>query len=149
MVMFLLYPCEECGFRGGDMRELASHMDQGHESETECSMESLGISQLPVYTKRRKQNFSELSIDDNGDINVEEEDSDPEFTMDDDNDDEESVIESEPSSQSVKRKITHIVTPPTKRRKIAAKKKTKHICDVCKLAFVQKNSLTRHMKNKH
>ena len=131
------------------MRELASHMDQGHESETECSRESLGISQLPVYTKRRKQNFSELSIDDNGDINVEEEDSDPEFTMDDDNDDEETVIESEPSSQSVKRKITHIVTPPTKRRKIAAKKKTKHICDVCKLAFVQKNSLTRHMKNKH
>ena len=53
--MFLLYPCEECGFRGGDMRELASHMDQGHKSETECCKESLGISQRPVYTKRKKQ----------------------------------------------------------------------------------------------
>ena len=50
-----------------------------------------------------------MSIDDNGDINVEEEDSDPEFTMDDD--EETSVIESEPSSQSVEIKITHIVIP--------------------------------------
>ena len=65
-----IYPCEDCGFLGQDVRSLKVHI-------SENNLEQLGIQQLPFYSRRIKQNFNGLLIDEEGSIEVEE--SDEEF----------------------------------------------------------------------
>ena len=69
---FALYPCEECGFRATDLMEIRQHIEDEHKKDN--SLQILEMSQLPVVSKRRKHQFSELEIDEDGNINVEEED---------------------------------------------------------------------------
>ena len=69
---FALYPCEDCGFRATDLMEIRHHIESEHKKDN--SLQSLGISQLPVVSKRRKHQFNELEIDEDGNINFEEED---------------------------------------------------------------------------
>ena len=38
------------------------------------TLEDLGITQLPIVSKRKRQNFDDIVIDENGDIIAEEED---------------------------------------------------------------------------
>ena len=69
---FALYPCEDCGFRATDLMEIRHHIESEHKKNK--SLQSLGKSQLPVVSKRRKHQFNELEIDEDGNINSEEED---------------------------------------------------------------------------
>ena len=56
---FEIYPCEECGFRGTDIKSIRIHIANSHENTSSASesLEDLGIVKLPVVTKRRKQNL--------------------------------------------------------------------------------------------
>ena len=99
---FALYPCEECGYRGTDLKEINTHIEEAHRgesllseteassldgsldgsllSETEASsLEELGIKKLPEITQRRKQNLKDLNIDENGEILMEDDTDDEDF----------------------------------------------------------------------
>ena len=79
---FDLYPCGECGFRGTDVNEIRNHIKERHtnESNVECdTLEELGIFKLPEVSKRIKQNFQDLNINEHGDILVDEDDKDEDF----------------------------------------------------------------------
>ena len=105
----------------------------GETNSDELSMESIGIEQLPTVTKRRKQNFSGLVIDEHGMIDTDELDVDEDFAPNDDehllledsdDDNEETVVE-ETVSRPLTRKrkpIHNVVSPPTKRNKVESKK---------------------------
>ena len=56
------------------MLSIQAHIKERHKnlSNVCVSLEEFGITQLPEYSKWRKQNFEELVIDENGDIEVEE-----------------------------------------------------------------------------
>ena len=48
--LFQLYPCEECGFRVSDIKELRKHIENSHQERDDSSMESLGITQIPIVS---------------------------------------------------------------------------------------------------
>ena len=103
---FALYPCEECGFRGTDVRELKNHINEEHTADSSNSLQSLGIYQLPVVSKRRHHDFGDLAIDEEGNINIEDDDDEfdahsDELLLLDDNDDDES---SKPDTSIIKTK---------------------------------------------
>ena len=139
-----MYPCEECGFQGQDIVSLQNHISEEHscisEDETSDNLEDLGIPQLPVYSKRIKQTFPGLIIDDEGVI--EAEDSDEEFT----------VTEVELTKRNLrKRKVTEALKPNKKSKQdnTSIKTKTGFICEICKATLSRKDSLTRHIKKMH
>ena len=88
------------------------------------SLQSLGISQLPVVAKRRKHEFNELKIDEDGNINFEEEDEEydehtDELLLDDDDDD---VWEETSKTYRPKRKAPaekYLIDGPKKKVKVA------------------------------
>ena len=91
---FALYPCEECGYRSTDLRELKNHIDEEYTDDSFNSLQNLGINQLPVVSKRRRHDFEDLAIDKEGNINIEEDDdtfdaNSEELLLLDDDDDEE------------------------------------------------------------
>ena len=94
-----MYPCEDCGYQGQDIVSLQNHISEAHsnisEAEQSNNLEDLGIVQLPVYSKRIKQTFPGLIIDEEGAIEVD--DSDEEFSV--------TVVES-PEKNVQKRKVT-------------------------------------------
>ena len=51
------------------MLSIQAHIKERHTNLSNfcVSLEEFGITQLPEYSKRRKQNFEELVIDENGD----------------------------------------------------------------------------------
>ena len=81
-----LYPCEKCGFSGTDIDAINFHNENFHgsseQSTNNFTLEDTGIEALPVYSKRKKQNFDSLVMDDDGNIEVEE--SDDEYSNDKD-----------------------------------------------------------------
>ena len=122
-----MYPCEECGFQGQDIVSLQNHISEEHscisEDETSDNLEDLGIPQPPVYSKRIKQTFPGLIIDDEGVI--EAEDSDEEFT----------VTEVELTKRNLrKRKVTEALktNKKSKQDNTSIKTKTGFICEICK-----------------
>ena len=109
---FELYPCEQCGFRGSDIVSIRRHISETHNSvKTNCvSLEALGISRLPEVTTRRKHNFSDLNINDDGDIDVDDEETDENFNLSSEDVNDVNLNES-PIRKSSKRKITSVVSP--------------------------------------
>ena len=91
------------------MLSIQAHIKERHEnlSNVCVSLKEFGITQLPEYSKRCKQNFKELVIDENGDIEVEE-DVDENFNLSNDDIDVSHV----PGRKSIERKITTVVSPP-------------------------------------
>ena len=90
-----LYPCEECGVRGQDKLNLNIHVKECHNSTTQSinqadsTLEEFGIEKLPEYSKRIRQNFDDLVIDDQGNIEIEDSDTEYEtekLLMDDEDD---------------------------------------------------------------
>ena len=79
-----LYPCEECGYRGQHKLNLDTHIKECHNlitqsiNQSDSTFEEFGIEKLPDYSKRIRQNFDDLIIDDQG--NIEVEDSDTEYS---------------------------------------------------------------------
>ena len=75
--------CEDCGYQGQDIVSLENHVSEAHscifETENSNDLEDLGIIQLPVYSKRIKQTFPGLIIDEEGGIEVD--DYDEEFSL--------------------------------------------------------------------
>ena len=149
--IFDLYPCEECGFRGTDVLSIQAHIKERHKNLSNVceSLEEFGIEQLPVYSKRRKQKFEELVIDENGDIEVGK-DVDENFNLSNDDIDVSPVL----GSKSTKRKITSVVSPPQKRRiesknSDSTEKNSDFICQICDTSFTRKDNLKRHNKRKH
>ena len=144
--------------RASDLHEIRKHIEEAHSCE--ISMESMGIEQLPTITKRRKQNFSGLVIDEYGMIDTDGLDVDDDFAPNDnehllleDSDDKETVVE-ETVSRPLTRKrkpIHNVVSPPTKRKKVDSKKSNNSTlsCDICMSTFSRKDNLLRHVKNKH
>ena len=162
--LFQLYPCEECGMRASDLNEIRQHIKEEHCGE--ISLESMGIEQLPTVTKRRKQHFSGLVIDEFGTIDADELDTDEDFDEhllqdDTEDDDDETVSEEvEESKRRTTRKrkpIQHVVSPPKKKKKVETKRPEKLkkqnnsalSCDICESTFSRKDNLLRHIKNKH
>ena len=75
-------------------------------------MEDTGIEALPVYSKREKQNFDSLVMDDDGNIEVEE--SDDEYSNDkDDTEDDYEIFH--PSKKG--RRVKHLWIKATNHRK--------------------------------
>ena len=125
-----IYPCEDCGFQGQDIRSLKQHISESHD---ETCLEQLGIKQLPYYSKRIKQNFNGLSIDKDGSFEVEE--SEEEYEM------EETIV-----NNSRKRRVTERLQTKKRPKVSQIKEKTKFICDICNASLSRKDSLTRHIK---
>ena len=159
-----MYPFEECGMRASDSNEIRQHVEEYHRCD--ISLESMGITQLPTVTKRRKQDFSELVIDEYGTIDTDDLEADDDFTPTDDEqllqDDDEDASEETVSEEVLdtnrttrKRKpIITVVSPPKKRKKVEANKNETDknstlACDICDIIFTRKYNLIRHMKNKH
>ena len=146
-----MYPCEDCGYQGQDIVSLQNHISEAHsnisEAEQSNNLEDLGIVQLPVYSKRIKQTFPRLIIDEEGAIEVD--DSDEEFSV--------TVVESPEKNVQKrkvtealkrKRKITEALEPnkKSKQNKTQLKNQTAFICDICKASLSRKDSLMRHIK---
>ena len=70
------YPCEKCG--GTDIDAIHSHIQNFHGSSeqttNDITLEETDIEAIPVCSKRKKQNFDDLFMDDEGYIDVEESD---------------------------------------------------------------------------
>ena len=174
---FEIYPCEECGYRGQDLNQIRSHVKEVHNaptintaSETESdsdfesdSLEDLGITKLPEVTGRRKQNLSDLVIDANGFIDVEDE-SDEDFDARN-----EEVVEEDDwdncrrtrstrgaavkEKESINKKRKATIEPKGLRKKARVEttisNKSSLQCSVCDAVFTRKDNLIRHTKNKH
>ena len=115
------------------------------------SFSDYGIEKLPLITKRRKQDFSDLLINDEGDIDV-----------DSDEDDVYDISQEEflnfgkktnPTRTSSKRKqkVIETTNKPVKKRKITDNIKNKNVlaCDQCSSTFTRKDNLICHIRNKH
>ena len=123
-----MYPCEDCGFQGQDVKSLKVHISESHTNRSdENNLEQLGIQQLPFYSRRIKQNFKGLLIDEEGSIEVEE--SDEEFEMKE----IETVV-----NYSRKRKVTERLQT-NKRPKVSQIKEKKNL--FVSLLIVVKHSL--------
>ena len=152
---FEIYPCEECGYRGTDITSIRKHIADSHEkSRNACdSLEELGIVALPVVAKRRKQNFRDLNIDDNGDIMLDDDEDDEDFESRDEIllAEEEDITFARSSKRnhhnSRKRKADTQVKEK-KRQKVQTSTNTLQ-CSHCKLSFTRKDNLSRHIRNKH
>ena len=172
--IFEIYPCEECGFRGTDLREIKSHIEDEHgankseSSSLHCSLEEIGIFRLPEITERRKQNFEGLNIDADGDIEV---DDDSDHDYDSKQEDELLLLEeddwnpAEPliSTRSRRAKkqtvsLDDAIKTSNKRKvdeeiQITKKKQKKDDnlleCSACNSTFTRKDNLARHIRNKH
>ena len=181
--LFQLYPCEECGMRASDLLELRNHLEEGHQndseeisedetsefetSEDETSLEALGITQLPIISKRRKQNFSDLLIDDNGSIDIDDDLADVDFgsssdellLLEDEEDDTSEITVAEPiveiARKRKKQPLLEVVSPKRSRKvakvpeKITKNKKVNLNCEICETTFSRKDNLSRHIRNKH
>ena len=140
----------------GGQRYFSRYIDQlwAHsnisEAEQSNNLEDLGIVQLPVYSKRIKQTFPGLIIDEEGAIEVD--DSDEEFSV--------TVVESPEKNVQKrkviealkrKRKVTEALEPnkKSKQNKTQLKNQTAFICDICKASLSRKNSLITHIKKMH
>ena len=151
---FDLYPCEECGYRGTDVTSIRRHIAENHEKNRTASesLKDLGIVKLPVVTKRRKQNFNDLVIDDNGDIQLEDVDDGEYFKSRD----ELLLVEEEDiPSKSLrqrkpvgKRKVDEQVQA-SKRQKMENSTTNLLQCLQCEVSFTRKDNLSRHIRNKH
>ena len=158
--LFQLYPCEECGFRASDKKEIKDHIEESHQEGAEYSMESLGIPQLPLVGKRREQNFCDLQIDTDGMIAIEDEIDDEDFTTDRDDkllvdsdedlsDHEATLVETVVIKNSRKRK-NEDKEEPSKRKKVVERTSKNNLeCNLCNTKFSRKDNLARHMRNKH
>ena len=162
--LFQLYPCEECGFRAADIKELREHTDESHQKGEDISMESLGITQLPIVSKRRKQNFRDLQIDVDGQIAVEDDiANDADFTTaredhllldsDEDLSDPEITIGELVAVKETRKRKVESKKEPSKRKKVEVIKekvsKNNLQCNLCNTMFSRKDNLARHMRNKH
>ena len=133
--IFDLYWCEDFGFRGTYVLSIRAHIKEQHNnlSKVCVSLEDFGIVQLPEVSKRRKQNFEDFVIDENGDIEVEE-GVDENFKLSNDD----IVVSPVPGRKSIKRKITTVVSPPKKRRiesniSYSTEKNSDFICQIHRL----------------
>ena len=115
------------------------HISESHiNCWDENNLEQLGIQQLPYYSRRIKQNFNGLLIDDEGSIEVEESDEEYEIK------DIETVV-----NQSRKRKVTERLQTNKKPKNSQIKEKTSFSCDICNASLSRKDSLMRHNKKMH
>ena len=127
-------------------------------------MESLGITQIPIVSKRRKQQIRDLQIDTDGIISIEDEiDDDADFTTagedhllidsdEDLSDHETTLVESVAARESRKRKFeSKKETSTWKKVEIMKEKSSKNNvqCNLCNTLFSRKDNLARHMRNKH
>ena len=103
----------------------------------------MGISRLSEVKRRRKHNFSDLIIIDNGDIDVDDEETDENFNLSS----EDVNLNESPIRKSSKRKITSLVSPKKKRRLV--EESPKFVCEICNITFTLKHNMTRHNKRKH
>ena len=158
---FDLYPCEECGFRGTDVNEIRNHIKERHtnESNVECdTLEELGIFKLPEVSKRIKQNFEGLNINEHGDILVDEDDKDEDFEQIEISYQEEENTPKKTGSKRLREKRNFIET--SRKRKAVqdvstVSKKLKNTqssslnCEHCEKVFTRKDNLVRHVRHKH
>ena len=149
---FALYPCEDCGYSGTELRELKKHTEEEH---TDDSLQSLGIDKLPEVSKRRRHDFDDLAIDEEGNINFEEEDDEFDAHSEEllliDDEDEWSKPETPLIKTKRKATINHDEPRAKKKKTVVEKNPTKSNlqCPECGQIFTRKDNLSRHVKNKH
>ena len=89
-------------------------------------------------TTRRKHNFSDLIINDEGDIDVDDKDTDENFNLSsEDNDINEPHIR-----KSSKKKITSIISQKKNRRLV--EELSKFVIEICNITFTFKHNMSRH-----
>ena len=122
---FELYPCEECGFRSGNILLLKEHIKEEHEK--------------PLYSKRIIQNLKEINF---------EEDSEEEGDWSPDAE-EEKLLEEDDGYQANKRKRKSITLDENVIEQNANKhrKAASNVFEKCKKEFSRKDSLKRHERN--
>ena len=99
------------------------------------TLEDFCITQLPIVSKRKRQNFDDIDIDENWDIIAEE-------------DDDEDISFSATYNYRKKRKTEKEINMPQKKnKKFQPSNGLK--CEICGNSFSRKDSLTRHKRNQH
>lgn len=147
---FRIYPCEDCCFRGQDMKELEDHVSAHHQTQMDESLtlEELGIPPLPLIMPRKKQVISldtslESSYDNEYQPNRDEL-SDEESESDD--------FCPENIEKNKKRKV-HTNSTQNKRQKVVKSAKkvptSDFSCEICNAKLARKDSLQRHKRLKH
>ena len=149
-----LYPCEECGYRGQDKLTLNNHIRECHNHNSlmqstilsDNTLEEFGVKPLPKISKRIQQNFDDLLIDDEGNIEVEE--SDDEYTEDV----EKLLIEDDDDKPNTRKrkniqKTSAVQSQRAKKQKLSEASAIS--CDICNAKFTRKDNLARHNRNKH
>ena len=113
-----------------------------HHTRVHATLEEPGIKRLPIYSKRIKQKFAGLEINEEGSIELDE--SDEEYVAKD----EVLVDKNEDLKKNVrKRKVTSVL--PSKRTKLDTEQNPAFYCHICKISLSRKNSLNRHNKKLH
>ena len=84
------YPCNNCSFKGDNANKIENHMKEKHINLDEFSLEEFGVAKLPERMPRKVNNFSDLKIDEFGNIDYSEEE-DEDWTVDGCDDAEEEV----------------------------------------------------------
>ena len=93
----------------------------------------LGITQLPIVSKRKRQNFDDIVIDENGDIIAEEED-------------DEDISFSATYNYRKKRKAEKKINMPSKKNK-KSQASNSFKCVLFGNSFSRKDCLIRHKRN--
>ena len=147
-----MYPCEDCGYSAQDLVALDKHRSE-HHGPSSTSMEELGITKLPEYSKRIKQNFNGLIMDSNGVVEAEE--SNDEYVASDDDDDTEKLLVEDEDIPNFRnnRKRKAIEEKQKQNKKTKSTKQSgadkKLSCETCSISFSRKDNLSRHIRNKH
>ena len=156
---FELYTCKDCGFRGTDMEDIQRHIFEEH-SKIINDLEELGITRLPEISKRRKHDFSDLEINENGDIEVEEDIDDVYIATNDElllleEEDLVKTVEVRKRLRSKRKPEVALDVKEKKKRKMVTEEREKIEsksnlnCNFCDSQYTRRDNLNRHIKNKH
>ena len=116
-----------------------------HHTKVHATLEELGIKRLPIYSKRIKQKFTGLEINEEGSIVLDE--SEEEYVAKND----EGLIEKNTCLKRnlLKRKVAKDNLVTNKKTKPDPKQNPAFYCHICKISLSRKDSLNCHNKKLH
>ena len=139
-----MYPCEECGYRAQDQKDIKEHTEIHHKNPAEesISLEELGIPALTIIMTRKKQ---QTSLDTSCESDADEYKPDNEELLVED--DYIAPVQPKKVETRRKRKLTDN-TLASKEQKIEVTGKP-YPCRICNFSFTRAFNIDCHLKSAH